>query len=632
MFGDDDGGLARPHGSTTTLSGSSGTKAARWVAEERYRTLLEQIPAITYIQGADEADTLLYISPQVEEILGYPPTALVDGTALWAQHLHPDDYAGVMAEDARTDATGEPFLAEYRIRASDGRYVWFRDQAVLLRDERNRPLGWHGVMLDVTARKDAEAALGAAEAQYRTLVERLPAMTYILELDTGSATPPVLYLSPQSETMLGYSAEDWRTTPTLWARLLHPDDRESVMSRITRAEDSGGPIRHEYRLRTRDGRDVWVRDESVVVADGTGRRRRHGVVLDVTDRREAEEAVRRSEASLEEAQRLARLGSWELDLVTGEGQWSAESYRIFGVFPGEEPLTQERYMGLVHPDDRQRLEAVVGGAIAQGGGFEMEYRIVRPDGSERTLHLRGEVVPDGGGRPVRLLGTNQDVTERTALEEQLRHLALHDALTGLPNRALLMDRLEHALMRGGKAGAVAVLFVDLDNFKVVNDGLGHEAGDALLVAVARRLIEGVRPRDTLARLGGDEFVLLLEDLVGEDEAARAAERIADRLRPPIDLDGQRVFVTPSVGIAVAAVGDRAEDLLRRADVAMYEAKRGGRARWVLFEAGMDERVVARLRLEGELRRALQVGEFVIHYQPLVDLATGRVAEVEALVR
>ncbi len=230
----------------------------------------------------------------------------------------------------------------------------------------------------------------------------------------------------------------------------------------------------------------------------------------------------------------------------------------------------------------------------------------------------------------------EDVTERKALEDRLSHQAFHDPLTGLPNRALLLDRLDHALKRverRGNGGKVAVLFTDLDNFKYVNDSLGHKAGDDLLVKVAKRISSCLRPQDTVARLGGDEFVVLLEEVREVAEATAVAERIADALKAPFALNGEEVFVTTSIGIVLGRPG-KAEDLLRDADIAMYRGKEAGKDRHEVYEEGMRAQATERLGLEGDLRRALDRGgeEFVVRYQPEIDVKTGRTVGLEALVR
>jgi diguanylate cyclase (GGDEF)-like protein/PAS domain S-box-containing protein len=307
--------------------------------------------------------------------------------------------------------------------------------------------------------------------------------------------------------------------------------------------------------------------------------------------------------------------------------------RVLGYDPGS--LENHSILEIVHPEDVEASIAFFLEAVKSDGVTPpVRWRVHHADGTWRyveTIYNNLANDPNVGG----MLLTTRDVSDQKDLEDQLAHRAFHDALTGLPNRSLFTDRVEHALARRVREpGKIAVLFLDVDDFKTVNDSLGHAAGDDLLVAIAQRIDDCLRGGDTAARLGGDEFAILLEDVADPAEAASVADRVIEALRPPFDIEGKRTFVYASIGIATSSgtPGERAEELLRNADVAMYIAKRRGKGGHEFFEADMHLAAVKRLELKAELEQALERNEFVIHYQPAVDLATGRIAAVEALVR
>jgi diguanylate cyclase (GGDEF)-like protein/PAS domain S-box-containing protein len=266
--------------------------------------------------------------------------------------------------------------------------------------------------------------------------------------------------------------------------------------------------------------------------------------------------------------------------------------------------------------------------------WEGELVHTRRDGTQVVVASRWALQVDAFGEPQAVLGINTDVTERKRAEAALEHQAMHDGLTGLPNRSLFTDRLEHALAQADRRDLpVAVLFLDLDNFKVINDSLGHQAGDTLLIEVARRLQACLRAGDTVARLGGDEFTMLLEQGVHADAADRVAERIAEALHPPIHLDQRDVFISASIGIALSTPRRTAAGtLLDNADTAMYQAKSAGKSQHATFEVGMSRRAVERLELETDLRQAIELNQLRVYYQPIYTLADNQVVEIEALVR
>jgi diguanylate cyclase (GGDEF)-like protein len=349
----------------------------------------------------------------------------------------------------------------------------------------------------------------------------------------------------------------------------------------------------------------------------------------LNNERKARSAMAAAHSDLAAAQALASVGSWEWDTEMDAVWFSAQMYALLGHDPDEFTPSVETYLAHVVTEDRDRVSALIAGAVRGGVALDYECTITRADGERRALHARGGLSADGTGR---MLGTCQDITERKLLEAEIEHRAFHDSLTGLANRALFLDRLEHALAVHKRTGnALALLYVDLDDFKTVNDNLGHGAGDALLIEVAKRLRSALRESDTVSRLGGDEFAIVLEN-----SDPRAAETIADHvleiLAEPFSVGDARLLARASIGIAHASASNDAGDLLRHADIAMYAAKRQGKNGHRAFNEGMHSSLTARMHLEGDLADAIEHEQFLLHYQPLIDLATGSVDGVEALVR
>ncbi len=336
----------------------------------------------------------------------------------------------------------------------------------------------------------------------------------------------------------------------------------------------------------------------------------------------------------------------------GNRLYNSPAYqKVLGYSPEELKLTSS--LEQIHPEDQPRVLEAAEKARLTGRGERLEYRMRHKDGTWRILESVATAIQNEKGQTEKLVIVNRDITERKRAEEALAHHALHDTLTNLPNRTLFLDRARHvlALSQRHTSYKFAVLFIDLDEFKVFNDSLGHAAGDALLLQIARRLTASIRGGDTisrsgpikagdtsaneesLARLGGDEFAILLEDIRDCGDAIRVAERIQERLGVPMVVEGQEVVSTASIGIAFCATSyTNSEDLVRDAEIAMYRAKREGKARCQVFDSAMHTFAVKRLRLETDLRRALELGEFRVHYQPIVSLPSGKIAGFEALSR
>lgn len=360
-----------------------------------------------------------------------------------------------------------------------------------------------------------------------------------------------------------------------------------------------------------------------------------GIIRDITDRKEQMQALEDSRRSLQEAQRIARIGSWEWVLASGELSWSDEVFRLFGHEPQAFQPTYERFLEHVHPEDRPAVEEAVARALRQRGDYELEHRVVGPHGTERIVRELGEVELDpDSGEPWAMMGTVQDVTERRRAEDAAEILANYDDLTGLPNRSLLRDRLRQALAHADPdREMVAVLQLDVERFKTINDTLGHDSGDQVLREASERLAQRLPAGTTLARWGNDEFGVLLTEVGEIEQVAHIAQDMIGAFQAPFFLEGEEMHAGASVGIALYPHdADSVDALLRNTESALHRARDETPGGYQFFTADMTADSLARLQLEQALRRALERDELTLFFQPQVDLQTGRVAGVEALLR
>ncbi len=430
--------------------------------------------------------------------------------------------------------------------------------------------------------------------------------------------------------LFGHQAEQILGRPS--TLLVHADQVEEHELRVARV--LAGERLERLRIDACRGDGMMVPVSLTLAPLGQGRGA-CAVARDLSEQEFAQATLAESELQLREAQELSHVGLWLWDPADDALQMSKELHRIHGVEPLEFGGTLAALLEVVHPDDRDPLAANLHLGIRTQTTVEGEYRVVLRDGEVRWVYARAAVERDGTGTVIGLRGIGQDITERVRAREELSRQALHDALTGLPNRALLLDRLARALQRkSDEPSFTAVVFIDVDNFKMINDSLGHEVGDRLLCSIARRLEGAIRRDDTAARFGGDEFIILCDQLPTEDAAVEMAERILAALATPIPLDGASdTVINASAGIAIASGDDAVpEALLRDADAALYRAKEEGKNRYLVFDAAMHRRATERLTIANELRTAIVDDQLRLLYQPQVDMLTGEICGVEALVR
>ncbi|WP_052049633.1 EAL domain-containing protein [Leptolyngbya sp. KIOST-1] len=617
-------------------------EAALEESQARLQAVAANLPGaiFRYRLCRDGTDGVLYMSPGCFRLWEVEAEAVVKNAGLLWQMVHPEDLPGMQTSVQTSAQNLTPWNWAWRIRTPSGLEKWLEAYGQPIR-EASGDIIWDTLILDVTERKQAQLALEASESRFQSLADNLPGVLFGYQL-CPDGSDQFTYLSSGCREVYGVEPSAALADSGLVWAMVHPEDIEPLRQALEFSRRHLATLRSEHRVVLASGQLKWLQGIARPTAQTNGAVVWDGLIIDISHQKQAEAALRESEA------RYRLLAENTNDLVcllsvTGEYLYVSPScmpllgYR-YDAMKGQ---TMERF---VHPDDRDRLRAEVQMATAREKASPVTYRVRHCGGNYLWFETLIRPIIDDTGQVVQIQTTSRDVTERVRVQLQLQHDALHDSLTGLPNRHQLIDRLSQALEQSHRDPnyQFGLLFLDLDRFKVINDSLGHLAGDQMLVAIAAKLESTLREVDLAARLGGDEFVVLVDALEGVEVAVAAAERIFAALAAPFTVAGREVYTTASIGIVVGHRGyDQAEHLLRDADIAMYRAKGKGKARYEIFNAQMHIQAVARLQLENDLRRAIassqsQPGQsdpgLMLHYQPIVDLATSAIVGFEALTR
>ncbi len=616
------------------------------------RYLLAEKAGTEGVWDWDLRSDTLYLSPRFKEFLGLPPGDSSRGSNRpndWLSLVHPEDVDWLHASfEAQMVGLSVPFQIEHRVRRVDStaakpHWRWLVCRGMAVMDDSGEPIRLVGSVADITDRKHAEKELRRSEERYALAAAASNDGLYDWDLVTDR-----VYFSPRWASLLGLSPGELTDNPQEWLGRILPADRAILTDAMAAlggaaagvevGAESEAAFQVEYRMRNAAGAIRWMACRGIAVLDADGRPTRLvGSQADVTDRKTAEQRLRQSEERYALAAAGAADGLWDWHIDSGEVYYSPRWKAMLGFGEAEIAGSIDEWFQRVTPGDLDGLRTALNLHLTgERPHLQHEFRIRDKAGLELWMLVRGLAVRNEKGCAVRMAGSMTDITARKKAEQQILFNAVHDSMTGLPNRTLLLDRIGQALDRNRRAGArpFATIIIDLDRFKAINDALGTSAGDRVLRIIARRLDASRRVGDTLARLSADEFAVLVDELDDAGDALEAAERMARSISRPVTLEeGRDIVLTASIGVALSQTGyDRAEDMLRDASLAMYRAKSGGRARIDVFDANLRRQAMAAMQMEADLRAALEQGQLCLHYQPIVLLETGAIAGFEALMR
>jgi diguanylate cyclase (GGDEF)-like protein/PAS domain S-box-containing protein len=669
---------------TNTLSGIITRRKTEEELKREYK-LFTQGPVIVFKWINTENWPVEYVSPNVTQELGYQVTDLVSGKILYTSIVYPEDLERVASEVKMYSESGtDHFRQEYRIINAEGGIRWVDDSTTVVRNNKGEITHYDGYILDITDRKEIEERTKVINtllrlfAQTSSRKEYLDAVVELIRSWSGCRCVGIRMLNEYGnipyESYVGFSQKFWESENYLSVKqdqcvcirviLGKPDPQDASAMTPSGSFRCDNTIKFVAELSEEERsrfRGVCPRSgfaslavtpisyhEIILGAIHLADEREGKVPLKIVEfiesmapligeaiyRFSLEEEIKKSEASLVDAQRIAHLGNWDWDIVKNELHWSDEIYRIFGLTPQEFGATYEVFLNSVHPDDREFVEDSVNKALKDKNPYSIDHRIVLPDGSIRIVHEQAEVTYDETGKPVRMTGTVQDITKRKKMEDRLEFLAYYDDLTGLPNRTLFVDRVSQAIARAEHTKRiVAVLSVDIDRFTFINDTFGSEVGDEVLKEVGRRLSNSVREGDTVARFGSDEFGIALTDIAHAEDIILVIEKILKDIKQPLQVKDKDIVITLSIGISLYPDdGQDTSTIVKNAEISLSKAKAGGMNTYQFFTTDMNVRASEFVLMERNLFNAFKNEEYLLYYQPYYDINAKKMTGMEALIR
>ena len=721
---------------------------------DEWRQLVERLPLAVYTAEIDSNSTTTYISPRIEEMLGFSQSDYQSNPDLWIEQIHRDDRKKVLDEVAGCQKETGILETEYRMVTRDGETVWVSDIAKLIKDEQGDAAYLLGALVDITDRKSFQKRLEESEAKYRLLVQNTSDLVVkidpegkflfvsasycqlfgksesdllgnkfmpLVHEDDRDKTekamqalyrpPHTAYMEQRAMTKSGWRWLAWKDNsitdskgniiaivgvgrditekkmieeelknskarlqeaqayanlghwellkdgdyaiwsdeiysifgisksntagPNTLKKLVHPNDCSAVINSLNKSFTEGVEHHIDYRILRPDGTTRWVECKAKPIKGANGKiKKLSGFLQDITARKKSEEALRCSEERFRIVATATNDVIYQWNTEDDELVWYGDIDQALGYAPGSFPRTVNAWIGAVHPDDRPRLQNEVERIRSQGGIVDIEYRISDANGGWRIWRDTGKTIFSQDGGSLTLIGGCTDVTEKKFAEEEVRHLAFHDSLTGLPNRRLFKEELRTILENYVRHGdQFALHYLDLDHFKDINDSLGHQVGDELLCEVVTRIKGITRGTDLFARLGGDEFGLIQSKITDVSQASFLASKIIEQMGREFKLGNKILRINTSIGIFVPEEENiSADDLLKKADTALYKAKDAGRGTYAFFHDSMTIKLQREMELVHNLSAAIKQNEFFLDYQPQYGLVNKRLIGFEALIR